>query len=266
MPMIARPFRRLLGMTLFVLGGCAMTGGPEPAPQVPSASAGTTWPLRAPAAGTTVRLLGDAPAPMQEGDNWFAGDCEIEAPLPVGYPPPTPPQCVEIKTYPVVRRAEFRSEGTTSLGMNRGFWPLFRHIQNRDIEMTSPVEMDYRGMMDEQGRLTDRQGAWTMSFLYRRTDQGPTGQAEPGVQVEDLPQMTVISIGLTGGYGLNRVNQGLEKLQQALASQDQWVAAGDPRALNYNGPSIPMRYRWSEVQIPVKPRNAIASSSGGSTR
>jgi hypothetical protein len=105
-----------------------------------------------------------------------------------------------------------------------------------------------------------------MSFLYRRTEQGPTGPAERGVRVVDSPPTTVISIGLNGGYGMNRVNQGLDKLRETLAKQDRWVAAGEPRALNYNGPAIPMRYRWSEVQIPVKPANAIASNSPGSTR
>ena len=50
---------------------------------------------------------------MKEGENWFAGKCEIEAPLPEGYPPPTPPECVEIKTYPVVRRAEVSGSGPT---------------------------------------------------------------------------------------------------------------------------------------------------------
>jgi hypothetical protein len=261
-----RTLRRVVGMTLFLLGGCAMTGGPEPAPVVADPTTSTPWPMRAPQAGATVRVLGEAEAPVLKGENWFAGDFEIEAPLPEGYPPPTPPGCVEIKTYPVVRRAEISGEGPTSLGMGRGFWPLFNHIKDRDIAMTSPVEMDYRGMADDSGRLTDRQGQWTMSFLYRRTEQGPTGQAERGVRVVDQPQITVISIGLNGGYGMNRVNQGLDALRDTLSKQDRWVVAGEPRALNYNGPGIPMRYRWSEVQIPVKPANAMASSNAGSTR
>ena len=132
--------------------------------------------------------------------------------------------------------------------------------------MTSPVEMDYRGMTTDGGTLTDQQGAWTMSFLYRETKQGPEGDAERGVKVVDNPETTVISIGMMGGYGLNRVNQGVEKLREVLAKQDRWVAAGDPRSLSYNGPQIGFKRRWSEVQIPVRPRNAIASSNPGSTK
>jgi hypothetical protein len=105
-----------------------------------------------------------------------------------------------------------------------------------------------------------------MSFLYRQVEQGPTGSAERGVKVEDSPEVTVISIGMMGGYGMNRVNQGLAKLQEVLAKQDRWVVAGEPRSLSYNGPQIAFKRRWSEVQIPVKPRNAIASISPGSTR
>jgi hypothetical protein len=263
---IFRTLRSIPSLALFILGGCAMTGGPEPDPVVPPPTATTPWPMSAPKAGAVVRVLGESPAPVLEGENWFAGDCEIEAPLPVGYPPPTPPECVEIKTYPVVRRAEFSSQGPTSIGMGNGFWPLFNHIKKRDIAMTSPVEMDYDGMLGDDGKLTDEKGSWTMSFLYRQVEQGPTGSAERGVKVEDKPEVTVISIGLMGGYGINRVNQGLAKLQDALAKQDRWVAAGDPRSLSYNGPQIPFKRRWSEVQIPVKPRNAIASINPGSTR
>jgi hypothetical protein len=150
--------------------------------------------------------------------------------------------------------------------MGNGFWPLFNHIKKRDIAMTSPVEMDYTGMLGDNGQLTDEQGSWTMSFLYRQVEQGPVGGAERGVKVEDNPEITVISIGMMGGYGMNRVNQGLAKLQDVLAKQDRWVVAGEPRSLSYNGPQIAFKRRWSEVQIPVKPRNAIASISPGSTR
>ena len=56
----------------------------------------------------------------------------------------------------------------------------------------------------------------------------------------------------TSTCGLKQVNTALDKLRDALAKQDQWVVAGEPRALNYNGPQIEAGYRWSEIQIPVK--------------
>lgn len=211
------------------------------------------WPLRAPTSGSAVRLSGDAPIPEEVKEGWVCGDYEIEAPLPVGYAPPTPPRCMEIKSYPLVRRAEITSTGKTNAGSNRSFWPLFQHIQKRGIAMTSPVEMDYTGMSDDKGNLSDERGSWTMSFLYRTPDMGETGPAESNVQVKDLPPMTVISLGMQGNYGLKQVNTALDKLRDALAKQDQWVVAGEPRALNYNGPQIEAGYRWSEIQIPVKP-------------
>ena len=211
-----------------------------------------TWPLRAPTSGSAVRLSGDAPIPEEVKEGWICGDYEIEAPLPVGYAPPTPPRCIEIKSYPLVRRAEITSTGKTNAGANRSFWPLFQHIQKRGIAMTSPVEMDYTGMSDDKGNLSDERGSWTMSFLYRTPDMGETGPAESNVQVKDLPPMTVISLGMQGNYGLKQVNTALDKLRDALAKQDQWVVAGEPRALNYNGPQIEAGYRWSEIQIPVK--------------
>jgi hypothetical protein len=211
------------------------------------------WPLRAPTSGSAVRLSGDAPVPEEVKEGWVCGDYEIEAPLPVGYAPPTPPRCMEIKSYPLVRRAEITSTGKTNTGSNRSFWPLFQHIQKRGIAMTSPVEMDYTGMSDDKGNLSDERGSWTMSFLYRTPDMGETGPAESNVQVKDLPPMTVISLGMQGNYGLKQVNTALDKLRDALAKQDQWVVAGEPRALNYNGPQIEAGYRWSEIQIPVKP-------------
>ena len=213
----------------------------------------TAWPLRAPTSGSAVRLSGDAPIPEEVKEGWICGDYEIEAPLPVGYAPPTPPRCMEIKSYPLVRRAEITSTGKTNTGSNRSFWPLFQHIQKRGIAMTSPVEMDYTGMSDDKGNLSDERGSWTMSFLYRTPDMGETGPAESNVQVKDLPPMTVISLGMQGNYGLKQVNTALDKLRDALAKQDQWVVAGEPRALNYNGPQIEAGYRWSEIQIPVKP-------------
>ncbi len=232
----------------------APTSNATTAPASAPATITTTiaWPLRAPTSGSAVRLSGDAPIPEEVKEGWVCGDYEIEAPLPVGYAPPTPPRCIEIKSYPLVRRAEITSTGKTNAGANRSFWPLFQHIQKRGIAMTSPVEMDYTGMSDDKGNLSDERGSWTMSFLYRTPDMGETGPAESNVQVKDLPPMTVISLGMQGNYGLKQVNAGLDKLRDALAKQDQWVVAGEPRALNYNGPQIEAGYRWSEIQIPVK--------------
>ena len=68
MKSLRRTFRGILGVAFAMLGACAMTGGPEPDPVVPEPTANTPWPLAAPKAGQVVRVLGDAPAPVLEGD------------------------------------------------------------------------------------------------------------------------------------------------------------------------------------------------------
>jgi hypothetical protein len=237
----------------------------------PGSPAAPARPEGAPKAGESIRLVGDAevkPTVSAEGAVLREMGMVVEAPLPAGYPAPTPPGMIELKTYPVVRRAEYSAKGSTNFGMNVGFWPLFNHIKDRDIAMTSPVEMDYRpdGERTPLDPMEDAGGSWTMSFLYRTTDLGPTGE-DGRIKVVDLPELTVVSIGMRGGYGMGTVNAGLEKLREWFASQDQWEPAGNPRGLNYNGPQVPMRNKWSEVQVPVrrkaKKADAPAEASAG---
>ena len=66
--------------------------------------------------------------------------------------------------------------------------------------MTSPVEMDSRGMLDPRGRLDEGLGEWTMSFLYRSSSLGPTGDFENNVSVVDRPEITVISVGISSWF------------------------------------------------------------------
>ena len=233
----------------------ATSSATAPAPSLPTAP---------PAAGTGVRVAGEIPDNVElvlEGEEWRFGRMRIEAPLPQGYPPPTPAGTMEIKTYPSVRRAEVTASGNSNLGSNLAFWPLFNHIKERDIAMTSPVEMDYRGMASEDGTsLDESKGTWTMSFLYRTSDLGPTGE-DGRVKIVDAPPVTVLSIGMRGGYGMSKVNEGLEKIHEWLAANPQWKACGEPRALNYNGPAVRMKDKWSEVQIPVTLTPSAADSA-----
>ncbi len=219
----------------------------EPAASLP----GPAPAIAEPGMPAVLRVGGDMDAAVQRrGGNYSAGSCSITTPLPAGYPDPTPPGAIEIKSYPSVRRAEVRGESSPDLGMNFAFWPLFNHIKDRGIAMTSPVEMDYRGGDDDSVG-----SAWTMSFLYRSEDLGPTGKAGRVVVVDTEP-MTVLALGGKGTYSRSRVQAGLEELRQWLDANPQWRAAGEPRALYYNGPEKPNRDKWYEVQIPIKPAGA----------
>lgn len=226
-----------------------------------------------PAAGALLRVGGDEEAKVKrEGEGFFIGKSSITTPLPVGYPDPTPPGAIDLKTYPSVRRAEVSGELAPDMATNVAFFPLFSHIQRRNIEMTSPVEVDYVGMVgggaqkgeeakgegakgDAAGAEGDKKpGSWTMSFLYRRADQGPTGPDERNgaVKVVDTEPVTVLAIGIRGGYSVARIGQGLKELELWLAEHPEWEIAGEARAMYYNGPDVRNAEKWSEAQVPVR--------------
>jgi hypothetical protein len=224
----------------------------------------TTVPL--PAAGELVRVQGDPtiiarPVRVKRDSGeisifYRVGDHVVNENLPQGYPAPTPPGMIDLKSYPMVRRAEFRGEGGSRSSANGGFWPLFMHIQRRDIAMTSPVEMDYSGMQIPEAEVGEGSQnfsprSWTMSFLYRTQELGPTGE-DGRVVVVDAPPVTVLSVGMTGSPSRSVVQDGTAKLREFLAGQTTWEAAGDLRGLFYNGPDVPESRKWAEIQVPVR--------------
>jgi hypothetical protein len=198
----------------------------------------------------SVRVGGDQAAQVTFANGEYrSGSCRIPTPLPEGYPPPTPPGAIEVKSYPTVRRAEVDGAMAPDLGMNLTFWPLFQHISRRRIAMTSPVEIDYQGFDPEADGPPQR---WTMSFLYRTPDDGPRG-VDRSVRIVDAAPLTVVSLGFNGGTSLANVRDHLAILDRWLEAHPEWVRAGEPRALFYNGPEVPERFKWVEAQIPVRP-------------
>lgn len=209
--------------------------------------------------GGLLRVGGDMVKQVERTPGGFrSGTARITTPLPEGYPPPTPPGSIDIKHYPPVRRAQVTRDARTFWGMNGAFWPLFQHIKRRDIAMTSPVEMDYEGLTSVAGEKPD---AWTMSFLYRRAEQGPLGPDRNGVEVVDADAVIVASLAYQGDYGVNGVRTHLRTLELWLESQEEWEQVGEPRALFYNGPEARSRDRWAEVQVPVRRRMPVGEQS-----
>lgn len=218
-----------------------------------------------PKAGETTRVGGGDAAVTVRGEGettTFSADgvLTIDTPLPVGYPDPTPPGAIDLKRYPSVRRAEVSGEvQNLSSGGSEGFWPLFRHIQRRDIAMTSPVEMEYRKAGAGKAEANTNAGkeakeTWTMAFLYRRAEQGDAGQdaADQRVTVTDSPEMLVISVGMKGDYSRALVEEGKKQLDAWLSSQTRFEKAGEARALYYHGPTFRPWRKWAEVQYPVR--------------
>ena len=160
-----------------------------------------------------------------------------EAEMPKGFPNYTPVGQIEIKQYPMYRKAS-----TSGMGE---FWTLFWHIKQNDIPMSAPVEMDYG---DPRAAKSKER---SMAFLYERPDQGSTGQ-QGRVEVTDVPAMTVVSIGCRGDATKRAIAEAREKLVKWLdENKDAWVSVGPMRVMGYNSPFVPRDRNFFEVQIPV---------------
>ncbi|MEZ6071609.1 MAG: heme-binding protein [Pirellulales bacterium] len=220
-----------------------------------------------PSGKVVARVQGDAPLeprPQDDGTTFYSsGIHRVTTPLPVGYPPPTPPGAIEIKSYPRVRRATVSGTGQGPDGMRNsaaGFWPLFAHIKRRGIAMTAPVEIEYQGLEVDDGDSAaeaetggdgDRSArTWSMSFLYRTADAGPA-ESYAGIEVADTEPLTVFAVGLAGDATREAIDAALGQLNQAVRASRHWQQQGPPRIMGYNGPDVPEPERWSEVQVPV---------------
>lgn len=169
-----------------------------------------------------------------------------EAEMPLGFPAPTPVDQIELKHYPAYRKAlaSGRSE----------FWTLFQHIKKNGVAMTAPVEMNYG---DPQSPAPTSR---SMSFLYERPDQGSPGK-QGNVEVVDVPEMTVVSIGCRGGQTAAAIAAAREALLKFLAANaDRYEVAGPMRVMAYNSPFVPRDKNYFEVQIPVRPASKSSSN------
>lgn len=170
-----------------------------------------------------------------------------EAKLPEGFPAPGPVGAVIVKEYPAYRLARTRSGG----GDGGMFMRLFRHIERHEVKMTAPVEMTLPAGGDER---PDAGSA--MAFLYASPRIGAAGPdpADADVVVEDVPALTVASVGIRGGYGPATFARGEKQVRAWLDDHPEWQPAGPARAMAYNSPFVPGMLKYAEVQIPVAPR------------
>ena len=169
-----------------------------------------------------------------------------EAEMPKGFPGYTPVGQIEVKQYPAYRKA-------STSGMAE-FWTLFQHIKQNNVQMTTPVEMDYG---DPRAAKSKER---SMSFLYERPDQGSTGK-QGSVEVVDVPAMTVVSIGCRGERTTTAIAEARDKLLKCLEEKKgDYVPAGPMRVMGYNSPFVPRDRNFFEVQIPVKPAPAATGT------
>jgi hypothetical protein len=162
----------------------------------------------------------------------------IEAELPEGFPGYTPVGTIEVKEYPKYRKAE--TSGKVA------FWSLYSHIKDNQIAMTAPVEMTLAA--DKANQLQEQ----SMAFLYGKANQGNLGK-KGSVTVVDVPQMTVVSIGVRGPRGDAVVADAQDRLSKWLAqNKEQYVETGPPRLMGYNSPFVPKNKQFFELQIPIR--------------
>lgn len=185
------------------------------------------------------KLMRDA---LREAKETLAFRPFIEAPLPEGFPEPTPVGEIEIKKYPAYRIATTQMAGAE----NGAFWTLFTHIKKNDIAMTAPVEMTY----DVGGK--DKLQAKAMAFLYRSPKQGKVGPDEK-VQVIDVAPIMALSLGLRGDVTKLRLAEAKAHLEAWLKEHaKEYEASGPLRVMGYNSPFVAANRRFTEVEIPIR--------------
>lgn len=172
----------------------------------------------------------------------------MESGLPEGFPSFTPVHHIEVKTLPKYRMAQALMPAAQNGNQNGAFWKLFGHIKRNDIAMTAPVRMDYTG---------NNEGAEvaSMAFLYGSLKIGDPGDdaADNSVEVIDIPQQEVVSIGIRGRMSEQSVNAGHRRLLAWLdAHRHKFRASGPLRRMGYNSPFIPADRSFFELQIPIE--------------
>lgn len=165
---------------------------------------------------------------------------KVEAPVPAGFPAPTPVGVVEIKKLPVYRMAKVANGGG-----NGSFFTLFNHIKKNNIEMTAPVEMT---MAEKNGKFTES----SMAFLYQQTTLGKTGP-QGNVAVLDTTESLVASIGMIGSPSTTALDSAKRWLLEKIkASSQPYEVVGELRVMGYNSPFMPEKLRYYEVQLALK--------------
>ena len=165
----------------------------------------------------------------------------VEAPVPAGFPAPTPVGVVEIKKLPVYRMAKVANSG---MGGNN-FFTLFNHIKKNNIEMTAPVEMT---MTEKNGKYTES----SMAFLYQETTLGKVGP-QGNIAVLDTKECMVASVGMRGSPSSENIESARRWLLEKIKTTPQaYEIAGELKVMGYNSPFMPEKLRYYEVQLPLK--------------
>ncbi len=151
--------------------------------------------------------------------------------------PRTPAGTIEIKTLPARKMLVADAPGDPFADRGAPFRKLFSYIRANRVAMSTPVEASV--------------ATNTLVFFVGRAQTNQPLASTAEVTVQTLPETTVVSIGLRGGYSRARFDQGLARLRKWLACQREWSASGEPYAVYWNSPFVPSFLKKSEVHLPL---------------
>lgn len=158
--------------------------------------------------------------------------------------PPSPVGEPEIKTLPAGVLLKASAPGRYFDQSNRLFRPLFRYISTNDIAMTTPVEAQIEGA--------------AMFFWVAPSQRAKVAGNREGVEVVEVPERLVASLGARGGYTEANFAKVRDQLQAWLGTRPQVEAIGPAYGVFWNGPFLPGFMKRFEVHVPVRRTNPVA--------
>lgn len=167
-----------------------------------------------------------------------------ETELPKGFPTYTCVGVIEVKEYPIYRRAVAKDFGT-----------LFRHITVNGIAMTAPVEIKLTK------KSTGEMAQESMAFLYSSPDVGEPG-TDGAVRIVDAESVKVVSLGVRGSRRNKVVTDAVRRLKRWLRANPDYQNADGFRIMGYNSPFVPRADQYFEVQLPLRESPVEASKPG----
>ncbi|MDI1319200.1 MAG: heme-binding protein, partial [bacterium] len=155
--------------------------------------------------------------------------------------PPSPVGAPEIKTLPAGVLLKAAGSGNYFEGANGLFRPLFRYISSHDIAMTTPVE----AQIDSAA----------MFFWVAESQRAKVAGSQAGVEVLQLPERLVASLGARGSYSAANFAETRDALMAWLAQRTDVTPAGPAYAVYWNGPFTLGFLKRYEVHVPVRRLN-----------
>lgn len=153
--------------------------------------------------------------------------------------PPSPVGSPELKSLPAGVLLRATARGNYFDHSNQLFRPLFSYISSHDIAMTTPVE----------AKIDDA----AMYFWVAKSQQSKVTGSTAGVEVVEIPERRVASLGARGSYSRDNFTTTRDELLAWLRTRQDVVADGVPYAVYWNGPFMPGFMKHFEVHVPVRP-------------